>query len=199
MDYIIIALISLVCGGAGYILIGQFRYLISKKKLNSVLAFEIAAQSVLDQAIQLPMIDRALILKAHNGGKMEFAYSFRYISVLYEGASQTTSVIKNAYQSYPMDKAYKLFINKLITDKQVFYQTRTEDVGMLQRAYNHDEIETANMYILALTKDAVYFCSFSSKLKPGGFLNSPDYVIMEQLANKLMQLHRTAKKANLFE
>lgn len=191
--------LGLFGGIAGIMLYNAVTYKASRRQLKTTLAYEIACQALLDQATGFEQVDRALIVKIHNGGKMSQMYSMRFVTVLYEGRTSTTGEAKSNYQSYPMDDAYKRFMQKLLDDKVYLFQTMSEEYGMLRNAYDRERIKTSRIFKLARTKHAIYIASFSSKSPPGEYTAHHNYHDVGLIAEKLKQLHRTAIKAKVLE
>lgn len=191
-----ILIICLIAGGA-------LIYVLTSKqktgKIERAIAYEIAAQAILDNCSGLEMIDRAILIRAHNGGDFTKVYSPKYITVLHEGTSSTATQLKSVFQCYPLDQEYKKIILTLMSDKTILIESAKEESGFLKRRFEMDGINSAYISLIQATANSIYYCSFESKKPINDFLIDPSYSQIEALANKLRLLHRSAKRAGLID
>ena len=163
-------------------------------RIIAINKMDVEIEALLYKIEQETKVDRALVLKFHNGGPKMFSGVAKYTSVITESHSPTLSSIKQLIQNFPVDRSFMNLLIKLNTDKQLAVDVNQLDEGSLKRRYIQDGCKTAMLVELVYTESGLYFLDLSGK---SDFILSEGFTKVEQLANRIRNIYQIAKKQQL--
>jgi hypothetical protein len=132
-----------------------------------------------------------MVVKFHNGGGMMNMVNNK-ISIIAESNSVHLRSVKNDYQKYEVDQAYKNMLSNLREDKILIYDVLNMDDGFLKRRYMMEGIKVTVIFYLVEGRGVEFFGSFSSVLDFNEFMIDSNYSIIENRINKIRILFKEA-------
>jgi hypothetical protein len=176
-----------------FYLVGLFVHIRGIRRLNEEikLNFLTSVKMYLDNVVYLSKVDRGIVVKFHNGGGMMNMVNNK-ISIIAESNSVHLRSVKNDYQKYEVDQAYKNMLSNLREDKILIYDVLNMDDGFLKRRYMMEGIKVTVIFYLVEGRGVEFFGSFSSVLDFNEFMIDSNYSIIENRINKIRILFKEA-------
>jgi hypothetical protein len=131
-----------------FYLVGLFVHIRGMRRLNEEikLNFLTSVKMYLDNVVYLSKVDRGIVVKFHNGGGMMNMVNNK-ISIIAESNSVHLRSVKNDYQKYEVDQAYKNMLSNLREDKILIYDVLNMDDGFLKRRYMMEGIKVTVIFL----------------------------------------------------
>jgi len=133
-----------------------------KTRVALVAALEVRINSLLTKIVSETPVDRAVVIKLHNGGSKLQTGITKYITVINERHNGNVMEVYRDFQHYPIDANYMLMIHRLVQDKLIIVDTKKMPEGLLKRRYNLDGIKSSIIFYIRETDGGLYYGSFSS-------------------------------------
>lgn len=165
-----------------------------RSQVAQVANLEIEAHVILQNIIYETPIDRALILKMHNGGGKLYAGVIKHISILDEDHTTSVGPIKDDIQHYPADTQYMHLAQMLVADKLVVLETESMTDGMLKRRQVHDNVKVSIIFFIAETEGGLYYGALDSTLPSSTILSDEVFSVLETKIHKLRRLYEEGKR-----
>lgn len=173
---------------------GKFDSLTSRSQAALVANLEIRTEMLLQEAIDGSVIERALILKLHNGGGKLYMGIPKYTTVLHERIVPDIRHSKPDFQYYPIDHEYMLLMQRILTEEVVVLITSEMPEEMLKRRYEADGITVSVVFTISETDAGLYYGSFSTRGDANEFLSNVNYSSIETFIHRLRLKFKEAKQ-----
>ena len=173
------------------------RDMAQQSRLIEIANIELQARFGMDKIINDTLVDRALIIKVHNGGSKLFVGVSKYISIIEEAHSSKILPVISDFQKFPIDREYMEMIRRLLEDSIYVVNVSTMKESTLKRVYIKDGLKSSILYPLIGSELGFYFVSFSSTSNDFEVLDSSEFSTIEIELNKIKLLYKKAADLKL--
>lgn len=116
----------------------------------------------LNEILHATGAERALVLSTQNGGGIPQVGKPLYSSVLYEVRANTSiSPVKNTWQKQLVDRQYTMMLLDVHRHGKLFIDTDLMEEGLLKDVYTSQQIHSAFIFSIGVSKDRFYYLSLS--------------------------------------
>jgi hypothetical protein len=168
-----------------------------KSDVLHIAKMEIEIQRILEDCVFKTFIDRALLLKLHNGGDKLSIGSKKYFSILHEAHTPRVQVVKDLFQEIETDPDYYELILYLSKIGKKFFKTKDLPNSLLKRRYQKDNIYGGIIVKVYDTKKGFYYASFVTTNKFDDLVQSEHYPLIEMDVLRLKKVFKKAAKLKI--
>ncbi len=108
-------------------------------------------------------VDRVMVLKCKNGGGIPGKASKLYISAEHEVFSPVLPAIRESFQDFPIDHAYTLMLQDLMSERFKVLKTDELPDGHLKVLYETQKIRVGYVALIGYSTDGMYYIAAQSK------------------------------------
>lgn len=197
MDWIPVTLVVLI-------ILSQLKIyrLLRKNTLKDVMIFEIKIEECLADIIRSTCVDRALLVRIHNGGGRITIGNDKKISVVCEPEESLLPHTKEGYKNVPVDRGYRGVLIEMLDKKEVFVYNQTLDLrySMLRRKAEADNLTATLHYFIWETRASGYYVFLATQDEPHELIGRPKKInLIEEKVHEIRVICRRADRVGILK